>query len=103
MHPEKETSQVDMRNAAIRHSWNNCILVGWNLGLLFASLGIVVPEWTIIDLASDQYIREYCCDAAKHRGLNEDLFDVNVWYPVDSRWLAFLVLDKTSDEKPYEL
>ena len=103
VHPEKETPPVDMRNAMIRHRGNNCILVGWNLGLLFAALGIVVPEWTIIDLASNLYIREYCCDAAKHRGLYEDLFDVNIWYPVDRRWLAFLVLDKTSGEKPYEL
>ena len=88
LHPEKNSSEKNIRNAVLRHRGNNCILAGWNLGLFFTALNIVVPEWTVIDLAADLYVREYLLDAVLHRGISGDLFDTCIWYPIDRRWLA---------------
>ena len=55
----KNSSVEDMRLELIRYRGNNCFIAGWNLGLLFTTLGLAIPEWTVIDLATDPYLREY--------------------------------------------
>ena len=86
----KNSSVEDMRLELIRYRGNNCFIAGWNLGLLFTALGMAIPEWTVIDLATDPYLREYCNDAAVKRGLPGELFNENIWYTIDRRLLAVL-------------
>ena len=42
----------------------------------------------MIDVAADPYVLNYLHDAVLHRGISGDLFDTNIWYPIDRRWLA---------------
>ena len=85
---EKNSTEENIRNAVLRHRYNNCFIAGWNIGLFFTTLNTAVPEWTLIDLAADPYVRKYLHDVVEHRGIDGHLFDTNIWYPADRRWLA---------------
>ena len=100
---EDNASEEDMRLELIRYRGNNCFIVGWNLGLLFTALGIVVPEWTVLDLAADPYLREYCHDAVLQRGLPGELFNRNIWYTIDRRLFAILATPPDDQRGPIEL
>ena len=54
---EDSCSEEDIRLELIKFQRSNSFIVGWNLGLLFIALGIPVPEWTVLDLAADPYLR----------------------------------------------
>ena len=100
---EENRSIDDMRLELLKFRGNDCIIVGWNLGLLFTALGIVVPEWTVLDLAADSYLREYCHDAVVKREYPSELFNINVWYTIDRRILAILATAPEDPEGPIEL
>ena len=100
---EERRTEDDIRLELIRFRGNNCFIVGWNLGLLFTALEIVVPEWTILDLAADPYLRDYCHDAVLQRRLPGELFNCNMWYTIDRRLFAILATPPDDRRGPIEL
>ena len=100
---EEHRTEDDIRLELIRFRGNNCFIVGWNLGLLFTALEIVVPEWTILDLAADPYLRDYCHDAVLQRRLPGELFNCSVWYTIDRRLFAILATPPDDRRGPIEL